>query len=93
MQRAGSRVHTDGMVRASVAGEFVLKGGHFLAENELRAFQDAGDRGIDLGLDGVILCLQICKRNHCATPADVGAGGNSTKRPRSRMESVAASSA
>ena len=68
VQRAGPGVHANAVSRLAVGGELLLECGHFAAQRELAAVQNALDCGIHLSLDRGVLRLEIDKRNHDVFP-------------------------
>ena len=64
MQRTGSRVDSNGFAARAVGGKLFFELGHFRSQGELAAFENAGDGGIDLRLDAVVLRFQVSVRNH-----------------------------
>src|SRR5579862_112185 len=59
MQSACTGIHCDALSRSAIGREFLFEACYFGAEDELTAFQYTGDRGINFGLDAVILRFQI----------------------------------
>jgi len=59
MKGAGAGTDGDGMLGLAIGGEFPLERLHFLAQDELAAFQDPDHGGIDLFFDPLILGLQV----------------------------------
>src|SRR5262249_2840285 len=63
VQGAGPRVDAYCVLRPAMAGEFLLERRHFLAQSELRRFQDMPNRGGHFLFDTRILSLEIYEWN------------------------------
>src|SRR6185437_375223 len=85
VQRARAGVDGDAFRRAAVGGELTFEAGDSVAEDELARFDDARNRGVDVGLDVEILRAKIDKRNHTVHLF----AARSTGRPELRIDSVA----
>jgi hypothetical protein len=67
VQRAGAAVDADGVTSTAERGEVLLERGDRGAEDELGAVEHLEHRGIDLGLEGAVLRLEVDERNHART--------------------------
>src|SRR5581483_494457 len=69
VKRARPRVQRDGVRHAAVVGELTFERGNLLAEDELPRFEHPRDRGVNLGLDAVVLGPEVDERNHTGLSA------------------------
>jgi hypothetical protein len=64
MQRTGSGIGSDAVLRSVKGCELLLKRRHFRAQNKLAGFERPGDGFIDFRFDAVILRLEVGVRDH-----------------------------
>ena len=87
VQGARAAVDADGVARVAIGGKRLLERGHRRAEDELRFVEHAEHGGVDFGLEGAVLRLEIDERNHRWTGLP-----RVTSWPWPAIDSVAASS-
>src|SRR5690606_28281933 len=88
MQRAGSGIDGDCVLRAAIGGKFPLEGGDLVTQHILRGAEHAQNGGVDLALDALILRFQIEEGDHAMRLAC----SSSISRPRCASDWLAASS-